>query len=187
MDEGTPSLRRHNKRKKQRGAKDPRKETTRAKDPRKERKKLRIMARAELASPVEELRGKLTGKSGITMRIKTYRDDSGHIIKRGPQECFNRRTRDFQRSPRTANEAAQAEKWRNACREASVIVKDKNHPRYAELRARWNAQFKGGGDAFLNEGKTKCVVYGMFPVFVRMVLLVESQKSEVEEQNNGQS
>ena len=30
---------------------------------------------------------------------------------------------------------------------------------------------------FLNEGRTEKVVYGMFPVFVRMVLLKERKKN----------
>ena len=55
------------------------------------------------------------------------------------------------------------------------FFKDKTHPRYAELRSRWNAQFKNGGDAFLNEGKSDKVVYGMFPVFVRMVIMKEKK------------
>ena len=61
------------------------------------------------------------------------------------------------------------------CRKASAIYKDTDHPRYAELRARWNAQFNGGCDAFLNEGRTEKVVYGMFPVFVRMVMMKEKK------------
>ena len=31
----------------------------------------------------------------------------------------------------------------------------------------------GGGDAALNEGRREKKIYGMFPVFVRMVLLKE--------------
>lgn len=131
------------------------------------------MAVAELSPGLESLRGKLARKSGMQMRFKCWKDDSGHVIKCGPQEYFKRESRNYKRSPRTAAEEAQAGIWREVCREASAIVKDKNHPRYAELRARWNAQFDGGCDAFLNEGRTKKVVYGMFPVFVRMVLLKE--------------
>ena len=131
------------------------------------------MAVAELSPGLESLRGKLSGKSGMQMRFKVWKDDTGHVIKVGPQEYFRRESRDYKRSPRTAAEERQAGIWREVCREASVIIKDKNHPRYAELRARWNAQFKGGCDAFLNEGRTEKVVYGMFPVFVRMVLLKE--------------
>ena len=135
------------------------------------------MAQVELSPGIDSLRGKLTGKSGMQMRFKRWKDDSGHVIKVGPQEYFRRDTRDYKRSPRTAAEQAQANLWREVCRAASVIVKDKNHPRYAELRARWNAQFNGGCDAYLNEGRTEKVVYGMFPVFVRMVLLKELKYS----------
>ena len=131
------------------------------------------MARAELSPGLESLRGKLNRKSGMQMRFKKWKDDTGHVIKCGPQEYFRRDSRDYKRSPRTQAEQAQANIWKEACREASVIIKDKDHPRYAELRARWNAQFQGGADAFLNEGRTEKVIYGMFPVFVRMVLLKE--------------
>ena len=131
------------------------------------------MARAELSTGIESLRGKLSGWSGTQARFKKWKDDNGHVIKVGPQELFVRRSRDYKQSPRTAAELAQARIWSTVCREASAIIKDKNHPRYAELRARWNAQFQGGADAFLNEGSEKTVIYGMFPVFVRMVLLKE--------------
>ena len=135
------------------------------------------MAVAELSPGLESLRGKLARKSGMQMRFKKYKDDSGRVIKVGPQEYFRRDSRDYKRSPRTAAEQAQANIWQEVCREASAIVKDKNHPRYAELRSRWNAQFDGGCDAFLNEGRTEKVVYGMFPVFVRMVLLKEKKSA----------
>ena len=135
------------------------------------------MAVAELSPGLESLRGKLARKSGMQMRIKYWKDDSGRVIKCGPQEYFKRNSRDYKRSPRTAAEEAQAGIWREVCREASTIVKDKEHPRYAELRARWNAQFNGGCDAFLNEGRTEKVIYGMFPVFVRMVLLKERKQA----------
>ena len=95
----------------------------------------------------------------------------------GPQEYYRLRKRDYKHSPRTEAEKAQAGIWQEVCREASAIVKHPEHPRYAELRERWNAQFDGGCDAFLNEGQTEKVVYGMFPVFVRMVLLKEKKNS----------
>ena len=138
------------------------------------------MARAELSPGIESLRGKLAGWSGFQARFKRWKDDKGHVIKVGPQEVFKRRSRDYERSPRTAGELAQAQIWSEVCREASTIVKDKNHPRYAELRARWNAQFNGGADAFLNEGESKKKIYGMFPVFVRMVLLKEKKTGSPE-------
>jgi len=138
------------------------------------------MARAELSPGIESLSGKLAGWSGMQARFKKWKDDSGHVIKVGPQEVFKRRTRDYDSSPRTEAELAQARIWAEVCREASTIVKDKNHPRYAELRARWNAQFQGGADAMLNEGESKKKIYGMFPVFVRMVLLKEYRVQNTE-------
>ena len=138
------------------------------------------MARAELSPGIESLRGKLAGWSGMQTRFKCWKDDSGRVIKVGPQEMFKRRKRDYKQSPRTEGELAQARIWSEVCREASSIIKDKNHPRYAELRARWNAQFNGGADAFLNEGESKKKIYGMFPVFVRMVLLKERKTNSPE-------
>ena len=138
------------------------------------------MARAELSPGIDSLRGKLAGWSGMQARFKQWKDDTGHVIKVGPQEVFKRRTRDYDRSPRTEAELAQARIWSEVCREASVIIKDKNHPRYAELRARWNAQFQGGADEMLNEGESKKKIYGMFPVFIRMVLLKEYRRQSTE-------
>lgn len=135
------------------------------------------MSRVTLSPGIEIWRGKVSGKSGMTMRIKSYRDDEGNIVKMGPQEYYRKDKRDYKVHPRSEKEEAQRQVWQTVCRNASAIVKDKNHPRYEELRARWNAQLKGGCDAFLNEGRTEKKIYGMFPVFVRMVLMKE-MKSE---------
>lgn len=134
------------------------------------------MALADLSPGIESLRGKLAKESGMQMRFKLYRDDSGRVIKRGPQEFFRRESRDYKRSPRTEAEQAQAQIWKEVCSEASKIYRNPEHPRYAELRGRWNAQFKGSGDPYLNEGRKESVIYGMFPVFVRMVLLKERKE-----------
>ena len=131
------------------------------------------MAVAELSPGIESLRGKLSGDSGMQMRFKRWKDDTGRVIKVGPQEFFRRKKRDYKRSPRTEKEEAQASIWREVCREASAIVKDKEHPRYADLRARWNAQFQGHTEPMFQEAGKPKVIYGMFPVFVRMVLLRE--------------
>ena len=113
------------------------------------------MARAELSPGIESLSGKLAGWSQFQARFKKWKDDSGHVIKVGPQEIFKRRTRNYEESPRTEAELAQARIWSEVCREASAIVKDKNHPRYAELRARGNAKKKEGTDALWKEGESK--------------------------------
>ena len=136
------------------------------------------MAQAELSPGIESLRGKLAGYSKFQARFKQWKDDRGRVIKVGPQEIFKRRSRDYQRSPRSEAEQAQARIWREVCREASTIIKDKSHPRYAELRERWNSQFRGGGDPFLNKGEEKVKIYGMFPVFVRMVVLKEMKEAQ---------
>ena len=139
------------------------------------------MSKAELSAGIDTLRGKVSGRgrpdSSMVMRIKSYRDDKGRVIMMGPQELYRLRKRDYKYSPRTEAEERQAGIWQAVCREASAIIKDTNHPRYAELRARWNVQFNGGCDAFLNEGRTEQVIYGMFPVFVRMVLLKERKQA----------
>ncbi len=134
------------------------------------------MAVAVLSPGLEEIGGKLARKSGMQMRVKKFKNDNGNVIKVGPQEYFQRDKRDYKRSPRTPAEQAQASIWQDVCRRASEIYKNADHPRYAELRARWNAQFDGGCDAELNEGRKKKVVYGMFPVFVRMVLMKEMKR-----------
>lgn len=141
------------------------------------------MSRAILSAGLDLLRGKVSGQgaagTNMVMRVKTYRDDRGRIIMMGPQEYYRLRKRDYKHSPRTEAEKAQAGIWQEVCREASAIVKHPEHPRYAELRELWNAQFDGGCDAFLNEGRTEKVIYGMFPVFVRMVLLKEKKNSPI--------
>ena len=136
------------------------------------------MSKAKLSACIEELNGKLSNKDQVVMRVKRYRSDNGKVIKIGPQEAYAKEKRDYSKNPRTAGEAAQAEKWKAACAAASGIIKDKNHPRYAELRARWNAQFDGHPEPlFQVKGRPK-VIYGMFPVFVRMVLLREGESKE---------
>ena len=139
------------------------------------------MSKAELSAGIDTLRGKVSGQgrpdSSMVMRIKCYRDDTGHIVMMGPQEFYRLRKRDYKYHPRSAKEETQRQVWQEVCREASTIVKDKEHPRYAELRERWNAQFNGGCDAELNEGRKEKKIYGMFPVFVRMVLLKERKQA----------
>ena len=65
------------------------------------------MAQAELSPGIESLRGKLAGYSGFQARFKKWKDDSGRVIKVGPQEIFKRRSRDYKQSPRTEAESAQ--------------------------------------------------------------------------------
>ena len=137
------------------------------------------MSQASLSAGLDTLRGKVSGRgaagSQMVMRIKSYRDSKGRIVMMGPQEFYRLRKRDYKHSPRTEAEERQAKKWAEVCQEASALYKHPDHPRYAELRARWDAQFRGKPDAFLNKGRTEKKIYGMFPVFVRMVLLKEKK------------
>ena len=126
------------------------------------------MAQAELSVGFDWLRGKLKRDSEVVSRLKEYRADDGTLIKYGPQEIYFKEKRDYKRHPRRGAEEVQAQKWKEACRGASVIIKDKAHPRYSELRARWNAQLKGQPDALLDPKRVT-----MFPNFVRVILLKE--------------
>lgn len=126
------------------------------------------MAQAELSVGIDLLRGKLKRDSEVVTRLKAYRADDGTLIKYGPQEIYFKEKRDYKRHPRRGSEEAQAQKWQAACRGASVIIKNKEHPRYGELRARWNAQLKGQPDPILDPKRVT-----MFPNFVRVILLRE--------------
>ena len=126
------------------------------------------MAQAELSVGIDLLRGKLKRDSEVVTRLKAYRADDGTVIKYGPQEIYFKEKRDYKHHPRQGAEEAQAQKWTAACRGASVIIKDKSHPRYGELRARWNAQLKGQPDPLLDPKQVT-----MFPNFVRVILLRE--------------
>lgn len=127
------------------------------------------MAQAELSVGIDMLRGKLKRKSEVVARMKVYRADDGTAIKEGPQEIYYKEKRDYQHHPRRGAEAAQAELWTEACRAAKEIIKDKAHPRYSELRERWNAQLKGEKDIASPQKRVM-----MFPNFVRVVLLKEA-------------
>ena len=104
------------------------------------------MARFTTAAGIDDLTGKLSKRDRIVMRQKTFRLPNGKIIKRGPKEAFARDKRDYKRSPRTPAEQVQNTKWQAACQEASRIIHDVGHPRYAELHARWIRQANGYAD-----------------------------------------
>lgn len=132
------------------------------------------MAQAELSVGIDLLRGKLKRSSEVVTRLKEYRADDGSIIKYGPQEIYFKEKRDYTRHPKRGAEEVQAQKWKAACRGASVIIKDKSHPRYGELRARWNAQLKGQPDPILDPKRVT-----MFPNFVRVILLRELESGRI--------
>ncbi len=126
------------------------------------------MAIFTTAAGIEELTGKLNKKDRIVMRQKTFRLPDGKIIKRGPKEAFARDRRDYKHSPRTAAEEVQNSKWKEVCQEASRIIHDTGHPRYAELYERWLNQANGYADPIT--GKR---IIAQFGNYVRVILLRE--------------
>ena len=79
-------------------------------------------------------------KCSVT-RVKPIIDPiTGEKVGHGPNELYIKEPRDYNLHPRTAGETRQLSKWTIACREASVILHDKSHPRYMELYHRWRAQ-----------------------------------------------
>ena len=77
-------------------------------------------------------------------RVKEFKDPvTGEGVALGPNEMYQQSYRDYKTAPLTPAEQKQRAKWREACREASVIVKDKSHPRYMELYQRWREQLDG--------------------------------------------
>lgn len=98
-------------------------------------------------------------------RIKRVKDPiTGEVVGLGPKEIYVQDKRDYKLHPMTEKEKFQREKWREACKEASEILKDKSHPRYMELYYRWRAQ--------LRDDKP----YKQFPNFVRSVLVAERKE-----------
>lgn len=126
------------------------------------------MAIFTTAPGIDDLTGKFNKSDRIVMRQKIFRLPNGTIIKRGPKEAFARDKRDYKRSPRTPAEEVQNSKWQAACQEASRIIHDTGHPRYAELHKRWLRQAEGHADPVT--GKR---IIAQFGNFVRAVLMRE--------------
>ena len=126
------------------------------------------MAIFTTAPGIDDLTGKFSKRDRIVMRQKKFHLPDGTIIKCGPKEAFERHKRNYKRSPRTAAEEVQNNKWKAVCQEASRIVHDVNHPRYDELYERWIRQAKGHSDPVT--GKR---IIGQFGNFVRAVLIKE--------------
>jgi len=95
-------------------------------------------------------------------RIKSVKDPiTGEIVGQGPKEIYAQERRDYKYHPLTPAEQNQRLKWREACKQAAEILKDKSSPRYMEFYHRWREQ--------LND-QAPCK---QFPNFVRSVLAHE--------------
>lgn len=124
------------------------------------------MAHYVPADEFKELTGALSKKKGqkrlCITRIKSIHDPlTGEVVGRGKKEIFAQYRRDYTTAPLTPAEQCQRSKWREACRAAAVIIKDKSHPRYMELYHRWREQLSA---------EKPCK---QFPNFVRAVLASE--------------
>ena len=98
-------------------------------------------------------------------RTKRVKDPiTGEVVGLGPKEIYVQDKRDYKLHPMTEKEKIQREKWREACKEASEILKDKSHPQYMELYYRWRAQL---------QADKPCK---QFPNFVRSVLVAERKE-----------
>ena len=97
----------------------------------------------------------------VTRRKKVKDPLTGEVVGLGPKEIYAQERRDYDEHPLTPNETVQRSRWREACREAPLICKDKNHPRFMELYHLWRAQL------------TTDAPCKQFPNFVRAVLANE--------------
>ena len=96
-------------------------------------------------------------------RIKSVKDPiTGEVLGIGPKEIYAQDRRDYVRHPLTPGEQRQRTRWTEACRMASEIVRDRSHPRYMSLYARWRVQ--------LHSDKP----IAQFANYVRSVLATES-------------
>ena len=87
---------------------------------------------------------------------------TGEVLGIGPKEIYAQDRRDYVRHPLTPGEQRQRTRWTEACRMASEIVRDRSHPRYMSLYARWRVQ--------LHSDKP----IAQFANYVRSVLATES-------------
>ncbi len=97
----------------------------------------------------------------VTRRKKVKDPLTGEVVGLGPKEIYAQERRDYDEHPLTPKETVQRSQWREACREAGAIIRDKNHPRFMEMYHRWRAQLTSDEPCKL------------FPNFVRAVLASE--------------
>lgn len=100
-------------------------------------------------------------------RRKSVKDPiTGEVVGHGPKEIYAQEHRDFKAHPLTLKEQSQRSRWREACREASLIIRDKSHPRYMELYRLWREQLTADAPCM------------QFPNFVRAMLVKDLHEHE---------
>ena len=127
------------------------------------------MAHYQPAAEFEQFNGALSKKKNIkrlcvTRRKKVKDPLTGEVVGLGPKEIYAQERRDYKEHPLTPKETVQRSRWREACREAPLIYKNKNHPRFMEMYERWRAQL------------TSDAPCKQFPNFVRAVLASEKRE-----------
>ena len=98
----------------------------------------------------------------VTRRKKVKDPLTGEVVGTGPKEIYAQNRRDYRSAPLTPGEQVQRSRWRDACREATAIIRDKSHPRFMELYHLWRAQLTANAPC------------KQFPNFVRAVLAREN-------------
>ena len=124
------------------------------------------------AAEFEQFTGALSKKKNqkrlCVTRRKPVKDPlTGEVVGLGPKEIYAQERRDYKEHPLTPKETVQRSRWREACREACAIVRDKTHPRFMELYHLWRAQL------------TTDEPCKQFPNFVRAVLASEKREDIV--------
>ena len=129
------------------------------------------MAHLTTSDGINLLNGALNKKKkkkheSITVtRVKAVKDPlTGEVMGHGPNEMYIQAQRNYNAHPLTPGETRQRGKWREACRLASVILKDKSHPLYATMYHRWREH--------VSTAETPM----QFPNFVRSILQKEAQE-----------
>lgn len=103
---------------------------------------------------------KIQGVNKMTVtRRKPIKDPiTEEVVAQGPKEIYVQERRDYDEHPMTLAETKQREKWKDACRLTSVIIRDKSHPRFMELYQRWREHIQTAENPM------------QFPNFVRVFL-----------------
>ena len=89
------------------------------------------MAKIKTIDGIQYSRGAISKKreQGVdhftNTRVKEFKDPvTGEVVAHGPNEMYLQSYRDYQAHPLTPAEQSQRTKWREACREASAIIRD---------------------------------------------------------------
>ena len=115
----------------------------------------------QITGALSKKRAQGVRRISVTRKKHIHDPLTGEIVAEGPNELYLQHLRDYTAHPLSLAEQTQRAKWRKACRDAQLILRDKSHPRYMELYALWRTQLSAPN------------AYRQFPPFVRITLLNE--------------